>query len=183
MEDAHPQERTCDEKVRLSQIGRGNLEALGAVYDAYARRLYAYARALGASESFAEDILQEVFLRLIRRSPARRAVKNLRAYLFAATRREFYRWGSRLVRRKEIENRCSVRLFESRGSGKPAEEVKYIEKALFRLPKLQREVVMMKFFGGLTFEEIAEVMETSVNTVASRYRYALEKLRAFFGKR
>ena len=42
----------------------------------------------------------------------------------------------------------------------------------------QRDTVALKIDGGLTFAEIAAVMRTSPNTAASRYRYALEKLRA-----
>jgi hypothetical protein len=46
------------------------------------------------------------------------------------------------------------------------------------LPAAQREVIALKIDGGLTFAEIAAVIGTSANTAASRYRYALEKLRA-----
>lgn len=50
--------------------------------------------------------------------------------------------------------------------------------AVAALPAEQREVIALKIDGGLTFAEIAAVMHTSLNTAASRYRYALEKLRA-----
>ena len=45
------------------------------------------------------------------------------------------------------------------------------------LPDAQREVMALKFQGGLTFAEIAAAMGTSLNTAASRYRYAIDKLR------
>ena len=45
------------------------------------------------------------------------------------------------------------------------------------LPAEQREVVVMKVWGEMTLEEMAQVLEIPVNTVASRYRYALGKLR------
>ena len=48
---------------------------------------------------------------------------------------------------------------------------------LARLPEEQREVIMLKVYAGLTFKEIAETLELSANTVASRYRYAIERLR------
>jgi RNA polymerase sigma-70 factor (ECF subfamily) len=57
-----------------------------------------------------------------------------------------------------------------------------IEQVLRSLPPEQREVVHLKTFEGLTFQEIADVTETSINTIASRYRYAIEKLRAAFGR-
>ena len=52
------------------------------------------------------------------------------------------------------------------------------ERALRELPPDQREVVHLKAFEGMTFDEIAAFTNESINTVASRYRYAFEKLRA-----
>ncbi len=50
--------------------------------------------------------------------------------------------------------------------------------AVAGLPPAQREVLALKIDGGLTFVEIAAVTGTSINTAASRYRYAIEKIRA-----
>jgi RNA polymerase sigma factor (sigma-70 family) len=52
-----------------------------------------------------------------------------------------------------------------------------IDAALHKLPENQREVLVMKIWGGLSFPQIAEVLRISANTAASRYRYALAKLR------
>jgi RNA polymerase sigma-70 factor (ECF subfamily) len=52
-----------------------------------------------------------------------------------------------------------------------------IEAAVCRLPTNQAEVLVMKIWGGLSFPQIAVALETSPNTVASRYRYALARLR------
>ena len=50
--------------------------------------------------------------------------------------------------------------------------------AVATLPPAQREVLSLKIDGGLTFAEIAAVIGTSINTAASRYRYAIENIRA-----
>jgi RNA polymerase sigma-70 factor (ECF subfamily) len=52
-----------------------------------------------------------------------------------------------------------------------------LQAALIELPDEQREVVMMRIWSGMTLEEIAAATQVSLNTAASRYRYALEKLR------
>ncbi len=52
-----------------------------------------------------------------------------------------------------------------------------VERALRELPPEQREVVLMRVWGEMTLEEIAVVLDVPANTVASRYRYALGKLR------
>ena len=52
-----------------------------------------------------------------------------------------------------------------------------LELAVIALPDPYREVVSLKIWGGLTFQQIAEITEVPLNTAASRYRYALEELR------
>ena len=64
----------------------------------------------------------------------------------------------------------------------PDEEAQALETALQKLPPEQREVVVMKIWGGLKFEEIANEFNISQNTAASRYRYALEGLRKYIKK-
>ena len=64
-----------------------------------------------------------------------------------------------------------------------AEGADQVRLALAQLPYEQREVVVMHFKGGLTFREIAEWQEVSINTVQGRYRYGLDKLRQLLGER
>ena len=56
-----------------------------------------------------------------------------------------------------------------------------LQRALLALPAEQREVLALKIDGELTFAQIAQVINVSINTAASRYRYALEKLRCSLG--
>jgi len=166
-----------------SSGAHGEIDALGALYDAHARQVYAYVRSLGAKDSLAEDILQEVFLRLVRQRVKPARISNMRAYLVAAARREFFRWRTRILRRDEIALDSVAGIFEpASGRGLSTDEAA-AKDALALLPAAQREVVVMKVYGGFTFEEIAEAMETSVSTAASRYRYALEKLKELLGER
>jgi RNA polymerase sigma-70 factor (ECF subfamily) len=57
------------------------------------------------------------------------------------------------------------------------DEILYLQQALRQLPDEQRETVFLKIWSGMTLLEISEMTEIPPNTVASRYRYALEKLR------
>ena len=54
-----------------------------------------------------------------------------------------------------------------------------VEKAVRRLPSEQQEVILLKIWGEMTFEDIGNTLDISLNTAASRYRYALEKLRVW----
>ncbi|MGC9942848.1 MAG: sigma-70 family RNA polymerase sigma factor [Verrucomicrobiota bacterium] len=57
------------------------------------------------------------------------------------------------------------------------ERARLLQEALNQLPEIQRSVVTLKVWGGLTFAEIASALEIPANTAASRYRYALAELR------
>ena len=60
-------------------------------------------------------------------------------------------------------------------------DARALQRALSELPEEQREVVTLKIEGQLAFAEISQVLRISQNTAASRYRYALEKIRTALG--
>ena len=57
------------------------------------------------------------------------------------------------------------------------ERASALQRALAGLPQIHREVITLKVWGELTFDEIADALEIPANTAASRYRYGLEQLR------
>jgi RNA polymerase sigma-70 factor (ECF subfamily) len=142
------------------------------LYQAKAAELILYGRALGLSHSEAEDVLQETFVSLMQRpkppeQPEHYCVRSFRNRALNY-RRSLWR---RLTR--EVESR---RWFESAGS-EPASE-RAAMRCLQNLPADQREVIVLKIWHQYTFEEIGELLERSPNTVAGRYRYGLQKIRA-----
>src|SRR5205823_13902249 len=97
-------------------------------------------------------------------------------YLRRAVRNECY---STLRRTRRDRAMGAEPLLESTGStvDRPEERIA-VERAMRTLPAEQREVVHLKVFEGMTFQEIANELDESINTVASRYRYAIEQLGA-----
>jgi RNA polymerase sigma-70 factor (ECF subfamily) len=127
----------------------------------------------------AEDIVQEGFLRFWR---SRQKVADPTAYLFACVRRCAFEWLRGLTRRTRREQAAArpetvpdAQLLSS--SLEQEERRTAIESALGCLPVEQREALVLKIWGGLTFPQIAAALAVSANTAASRYRYALAKLR------
>ena len=57
------------------------------------------------------------------------------------------------------------------------EQAASMQAALAQLPTAQREVIVLKIWGELTFAQIAQALDESINTIASRYRYGLEAMR------
>src|SRR5262249_46698181 len=132
----------------------------------------------------AEDIVQEAFVRFWR---SRHRASDPVAYLYTCVNRyalEWRRGRQRRTRREAAAARSKVlegdRLFA--GPLEQAERRAAIEGALNQLPEAQREVLVMKIWGGLSFPQIAEALRVSANTAASRYRYALARLREQLGE-
>ena len=142
------------------------------LYEAQAAQFILYGRALGLSHSEAEDVLQETFLKVMEqaKAPEKPLHYCLRSYRNRALnyRRSLWR---RVVR--ELE---SHRWFE-RVEGETAQE-RAAMRCLAKLPGDQREVIVLKIWHQHTFETIGELLDLSPNTVAGRYRYGLQKLRA-----
>ena len=82
------------------------------------------------------------------------------------------------MHRQVLGSQLELGLVRDGGEGKwDSDELDAVRKAVDGLPEEQREVVVLKIFEEMTFEEISQLMRISQNTVASRYRYAIEKLR------
>jgi len=141
------------------------------LYQDKAAKLILYGRALGLSHSEAEDVLQETYAALLQMvaPPEKPEHYVLRSFRNRAMNHKRGLW-RRLTR--ELESR---RWFERTSDESPLE--RSAMRCLAGLPPLQRETVVLKIWHEHTFEEIGALLDISPNTVAARYRYALEKLR------
>lgn len=152
---------------------------LRSVYQQYSSSLYRYALALTCSVEDAQDAVQEVFTRISRKQKHFTEVKNVNAYLFRATRNAAY---SILRGRKRCaslhETICADLLAVCSPQTKPTSAtIMCIREAFTELRIEQREVIILKILNQMTFKEIAETTRASINTVAGRYRYGIERLR------
>jgi RNA polymerase sigma-70 factor (ECF subfamily) len=137
-------------------------------------RFLLYARQQTRTESDAEDVLQDALVESWKRAGG----MPPDALVFSTIRR-------RAIDLARSSDRRSAREGEA---GAPAEEwfspdveeretQRLLEEAVKSLQPIYREVVTLKVWGGLTFQEIAEATGVPLNTAASRYRYALDGLR------
>lgn len=151
-------------------------------------RLLLFARQQSRRQEDAEDILQEALVKLARKVDEGVFVGGQKAwmpFLYTQIRREAIDLGRRNDRRKKREDTAvedEERLssgedgwFESAGCDEERRAI--LEAALKELPGKFSEVIVMKIWGGRTFAEIGDILEISLNTAASRYRYGIEALR------
>jgi RNA polymerase sigma-70 factor (ECF subfamily) len=150
-----------------------NVPALADLYEQYGPRLYRYSLLILADAAGAEDVVQDAFCRLAEVQRRRSDVVTL-PYLMTMVRNECY---SRLRRRRRSPFVHEKPLLEPVAGGTGSEERLILEGALRALSPEQREVIYLKVYEGLTFAEIGECCGISLNTAASRYRYAIDALR------
>jgi RNA polymerase sigma-70 factor (ECF subfamily) len=144
--------------------------------DHHGAALVLLARQWVASRADAEDVVQEAFVRFWR---SRQRATDPAAYLYACVKHcalDWLRGRKRQARREEAAARPEAETWFA-GPLEQEERRAAIAAALRHLPENQREVLVMKIWGGLSFSQIAEASRISANTAASRYRYALAKLR------
>ena len=156
------------------------------IYDEHARSVYATAYRVLGNATQAQDVVQDVFLRLWRRprsfDPSR---GELGPYLrLMARSRSLDLW-----REGQAAGRASDRLKlvvadeEPRADERPAVEAERrhdraeVREALGRLPVAQREALLLAYWGGLTAGEVARLAEVPLGTAKSRIRLGLAKLR------
>jgi RNA polymerase sigma-70 factor, ECF subfamily len=146
------------------------------LYEERAAQILLYGRSLGLSHSEAEDVLQETFVALMQLAsvPEKPLHYCLRSFRNRALN---YRRGFLRRMARELE---STRWFERDPDESPEERAAM--QCLERLPKDQREVILLKIWHEYTFEEIGELLEISPNTAAGRYRYGLQKMKSCLKK-
>jgi RNA polymerase sigma-70 factor, ECF subfamily len=148
----------------------------GRLYDAYGASLYRYAVMILASREGAEDVIQQVSAALL--DARRRRIDDEERYLRRAVRNACYS----ALRHQKIRRGPAVdeALLEVAAEAAPVSEEDRIAlaEAIRELPPDQREVIHLHIFEGRTFKDVAEMTGEPLNTIASRYRYALEKLKA-----
>jgi RNA polymerase sigma-70 factor (ECF subfamily) len=135
------------------------------------------ARQLVPTRADAEDVVQEAFVRFW---TARQRASDPVAYLFACVRTAASDWrrgSSRRSRREQAAAAAPAAGAMFTATLEQDERRAAVEAALAELPESQREVVVMKLWARLSFPQIGQALGVPADTAASRYRYALEKLR------
>lgn len=152
-------------------------------------RMLLFARQQTRNSQDAEDVLQDALIKLARKVEEGTfdgGQESWKPYLYTAIRRLAIDLGRKNDRRSKREEKSELdrRIhtgehsdpwFESDASTDETREL--LEQGIKKLPKKFAEVIILKIWGEHTFAEIGEMLGVSLNTVASRYRYGLERLR------
>jgi RNA polymerase sigma factor (sigma-70 family) len=149
-----------------------NTAEIDALYRQHGAALLLFASAISGDRGRAQDAVHQVFLKAIENGSVGKAI-NKKAYLFACVR-------NAVLNEAKHQNRNMPLNIDSAWFSPPDRDYageQNLRRALGDLPHDQREVIVLHIWGKLTFSEIGGLLGVSSNTAASRYRYALVKLR------
>ena len=171
-----------EDKLLILKFKYGSTEAFCRIYHKYKSCLLKISAALINDKSVAEDVVHDVFVALAQSAKRIKLAGNLRSFLATCVANR-----ARSVNNyQKLRSASDLELAESvvARSLRPDqwiihnEQLDQLNHALSQLPYEQREVITLHKYGGLKFNEIANMQNTSINTIQSRYRYGLDKLRS-----
>ena len=170
-----------EDTLLILKFKHGSTDALRRIYEKYKDELLALAVALSNDRTTAEDALHDIFVSFSQYAGKLRLRTSLKSYLASCIANRV-----RNLKHAESQRTTKFKLEEdlSKDCDGPdrqvmsAELCRRIQKAMAQLPYDQREVIILHLQSGMRFRAIAESLNISINTIQSRYRYGLDKLRS-----
>jgi RNA polymerase sigma-70 factor (ECF subfamily) len=170
-----------DDKILVWRFNRGSKDALRRIYEKYKDDLLGLAVTLLQDRSLAEDIVHDVFVSFAASTGTFQLSGTLRGYLSTCVAN-----CARDRNRLRTSRNVGLDSAEAMGCNSDGpmeyavnrEESGRLESLLARLPYEQREVIVLHLHHEMRFRQIADALGVSINTVQSRYRYGLDKLRS-----
>lgn len=152
--------------------------------DCYQEPVYYYVRRQLVSHDDAEDVTQEVFIRIFRGLDGFKRNSSLTTWIYTIATREVLRW---LEKRQEMELVSAEALQEELvGKLKASEYVDYenelsvkFQAAVLSLPEKQRLVFNLRYYDELDYEQIAHIMEGTPEAMKVNYHYAKDKIKEY----
>jgi RNA polymerase sigma-70 factor (ECF subfamily) len=171
-----------EDGLLVARVRDGDIDALGELYERYKSKVYRTATAITHDERMAEDILQEVFLRVNRYADSFDQTQPFEPWIYRITVNLSYSWTNKakrwvcffqnaIERLKAPSKRDPERVTESR------EQRELLRQAIDGLPDSHRVVIILYYLEGLSVNEIAYALGVPEGTVKSRLYYAREKLK------
>ncbi len=167
----------------MLQVKAGKLDKLGLLFERYKRKLFSYFYRLTCSRETSEDLVQEVFERILRYRHTYDTSYAFSTWIYRIARNlhaDYHRKQQRNGRREKDKNPDEIASTLTAYPGldsQKSRELKLLALALDRLEPLKKETLVLSRYQGLKYKEIAMVMDCSVGAVKVRIYRAMQDLR------
>ena len=165
----------------MAAVREGDVGQLGVLFERHSGHLYNYLFRLTGNRHLSEDLVQEVFVRMLKYRHTYRGESQFTTWMFQIARNarvDHFRRSPREETSLEDDKGHHVSLLPTPVQRAEAEEeMRILQDALDRLAPEKRELLLLRGFEGMKIEEIAKVMSCSVNTIKGRALRAIRELR------
>lgn len=174
------------DKMLIQQLIKGNEKAFSTLYEKYLSDSYHFALSILKSKDHAQEVVQEVFLKVWLNREELDASKNFKSFLLTITKNLSINILTKATNDLSIKNKIYDSLETQRSTTseymltQEYEEIK--ERAISSLPEGRKKVFVMSREEGKSYQEISEELGVSINTVKTQMKKALESLRFYLSK-
>lgn len=171
-----------EDRLLIRRFNRGDPDALRCIYHKYRDDLLKVAAALTNDAAAVEDVLHDVFVSFAQTAGRFQLTGALKGYLAICVANRTRDLNRHAARRATVTLDAAAQL--TSGVSRPEhaaianELTQQLHSAMTQLPSQQREVIVLHLQAKARFREIAQSQDVSINTIQSRYRYGLAKLRS-----
>ncbi len=156
-------------KILIQSAISGDKDAFGTLYEIYSVDMYRFALSMCKNSFDAQDAVQETVLSVFKSIHRVKNPEKFKSYLFSSL--------SNTCKRKLSEN-CNIVEFQDEGYVDSEIEFSIpVREALSKLDEESRQILMLSIAGGFKSQEIGEMLEIPANTVRTKHKRALEKMR------
>jgi len=162
----------------MLQVRNGEVDRLGVLFDRYQTPLYNFYTKMTQDRGVSEDLVQDVFLRILRYRQTYRPGTAFRTWMYQIARNarlDHVRKG-----RPEVELSAEPAAAPAGDSAQQRQEAAMLQNALMQLPEDKREILILSRFQELKYEEIARLLNCEVGAVKVRVHRALQQLREVY---
>lgn len=163
----------------MLEVRNGAGETLGVLFDRYQTPLYNFYSKLTGDRTLSEDLVQEVFLRILKYRQSYQPGTPFRAWIYQIARNarvDHYRKTPKHIT-FEPEMAPAVK---PKDTAQENQETDLLHKALMQMPEEKREILLLSRFQELKYEEIAELLGCELGTVKTRIHRAIQELRQVY---
>jgi RNA polymerase sigma factor (sigma-70 family) len=168
----------ADEELMLD-VRNGDIERLGVLFDRYHVPLFNFYSRLMGDRGLSEDLVQEVFLRILRYRESYHPGTPFRPWIYKIARNASTDHFRKTPRQVRLEPDMAPPVL-AEDFAQQRQEAALLRRALLRLPKEKREILILARFQELNYGEIALLLDCQINTVKIRVHRALQDLRKTF---
>lgn len=163
-------------RLCIKGIQSSNKESLKDIYDCYANSIYMYALTIVKNESLAEDICQDVFIKIWRNSNKYKIKSNHKIWLMTITKNTSIDYLRKYKKESVYENKNKLQ-HDILNEVDQINDKIYIDQILKNLEQDECEIIMLHIVSDLTFKNIGVLLNKPLGTITWKYRKAIEKLR------